>query len=213
MNAFFLTNDSPGTDAAAAASAAFSSCSSLYSNYTFSESYPGSASLMNASYARTLLTHAEQLYTFAVNATGGQTTYQNSVPAVSQSYPSSGYGDDLTLAALFLAWASGSVTFYQEAEQFYTKYRIAGQNSVFNWDSKSPGIPILFAQINQQTSSFGGNLTAYQVESERYLDNIINKGGPGYLTGGQFHSVYCVRIFIVLQVDFFIILEILMKVV
>jgi endoglucanase len=175
---------SPGTDAAAAASAAFSSCSSLYANHTFSGSYAGPASLQNATYAQTLLTHAEQLYVFAVNATGGQTTYQTSVPAVAQSYPSSSYDDDLTLAALFLAWAGGSVDFYHEAEQYYKQYKLAGQNGVFNWDSKTPGIPVLFAQINQATSSFGGNLTAYQMEAERYFDNIINKGGPGYLTNG-----------------------------
>jgi len=48
--------------------------------------------------------------TFAINATAGQRTYQDSVPSVSQSYPSSSYGDEITLAALFLAVAANSAS-------------------------------------------------------------------------------------------------------
>src|ERR1700733_2398845 len=72
---------SPGTDAAALAAAAFASCSSLYSGRSFT-SYSPPASLQNSSYASTLLQHAQQLYSFAVNARGGQMTYQTSVPIV-----------------------------------------------------------------------------------------------------------------------------------
>jgi endoglucanase len=178
-----MAYDSPGTDAAAAASAAFSACSSLYANRTFGTSYSGPASLQDAAYAQTLLTHAEQLYTFAVNATGGLVTYQSSVPAV--SYPSSGFTDDLTLAALFLGWAANSAVYYNEAEAYYKKYGLGGQNGVFNWDSKTPGLAVLFAQMNQATPDFGGNFTKWRVESELYFDNIVNEGGPGYLTNGM----------------------------
>jgi endoglucanase len=176
---------SPGTDAAAAASAAFSSCSNLYANRTFHGTYAGPATLQNHTYAQILQNHAEELYIFALNATGGQHTYQTCVPAVSQSYPSSGFGDDITIAALFLSVASNSSYLFNQAEQFYNQYKLAGQNGVFNWDSKTPGLAVLFAQITQGSYGFGGNMTAYQLEAERYFDQIVNHKGPAYMTNGQ----------------------------
>ncbi|KAJ7228793.1 glycoside hydrolase family 9 protein [Mycena pura] len=178
----FAINDThPGTDAAAAASAAFSACAALYSARSFNGSYSSPASLRNNTYASTLLSHSQQLYTFAVNATGGQTTYQSSVPQVAEAYGSSTYGDELAIAALFLAWASNSTGYYQDAQHYFQQYHLSGQNSVFNWDSKTPGIYVLFAQIAQSSSGLGGDLTAWQAECERYFDAIVN-GGSGYLT-------------------------------
>jgi endoglucanase len=86
------------------AAAAFASCSSLYAGRSFT-SYPSPATLQNTSYASTLLQHAQQLYSFAVNARGGQMTYQTSVPVIENSYPSSGYTDDLAIASLWLGLA------------------------------------------------------------------------------------------------------------
>ncbi|KAJ7507664.1 glycoside hydrolase family 9 protein [Mycena galericulata] len=179
----YAINDThPGTDAAAGASAAFAACAALYSNRSFSGSYSSPASLLNDTYAQTLLLHAQQLYTFAVNATGGQKTYQSSVPEVAASYGSSSYGDDLTIAALFLAWVSTSAEYYQEAQHYFQQYQLSGQNSVFNWDSKTPGIYVLSVQIAQSSSGLGGNLTVWQAECERYFDAIVNNTGPGFLT-------------------------------
>ena len=185
----YLINDSnPGTDAAAGAAAAFAACSNLYANRGFSNStYSAPASLRNDSYAATLLTHAQQLYTFAVNATNGRKTYQTSVPQVAYAYASSGYGDDLTFAALFLAYATGSTSYYQDAESYWTKYSLKDEMRIFNWDSKTLGLPVLFAQINQASSSFGGNFSTWRSVAEDYFDNLINNKGPGYLTGGEFH--------------------------
>jgi len=105
------------------------------------------------------------------------------VPQVAAAYSSSGYGDELTMAALFLAWATGSSGLYKDAEDFYTKYELANSNRVFNWDSKTPGVVVLFAQVNQ-ASSLGGNFTLWRDLAENYFDDIINKKGPGYLTEG-----------------------------
>jgi endoglucanase len=132
-----------------------------------------------------LLDHAQKLYTFAVNATGGQRTYQTSVPAVASSYSSSSYGDDLALAALFLAKAMNSASIYKEAEGYFNKYRLKGQDGVFNWDSVTPGVVVLFAQINQASADFGGNVSAWQQEAENYFDRIVNKQSQGHLTNGQ----------------------------
>ncbi|KAJ7068143.1 glycoside hydrolase family 9 protein [Mycena amicta] len=179
----YAINDThPGTDAAAAASAAFSACSALYSSRGFNGTYSKPASLRNDSYSAMLLTHAEQLYTFAVNATAGLKTYQSTVPQVGESYASSGFGDDLSLAALLLAWATGGAGYYKDAERYFQQNQLGGQDAVFNWDSKTPGIYVLFAQIAQSGSDLSSNLTAWQAECERYFDDIVNNDGGGYLT-------------------------------
>ncbi|KAJ6516028.1 glycoside hydrolase family 9 protein [Mycena sanguinolenta] len=179
---YSINDTKPGTDAAAGASAAFAACAALYSNRGFNGSYSTPASLTDETYAQTLLTHAQQLYTFAVNATGGQKTYQSSVSAVAESYGSSGFGDDLTIAALFLAWASSSSAYYQQAEQSFQQYHLTGQDGVFNWDSKTPGIYVLFAQIAQSSAGLGGDLSTWQTECEKYFDAIVNNDGGAFLT-------------------------------
>ncbi|KAF7331898.1 Endoglucanase [Mycena kentingensis (nom. inval.)] len=172
----------PGTDAAAAASAAFSACSALYSGRGFNGSYSNPASLRNETYSATLLTHAQQLYTFAVNATAGEASYQSSVPAVAGAYSSSTFGDELALSALFLSWATGLGGFYQDAEHYFRQNQLARQNGVFNWDSKTPGIYVLFAQIAQSSSTLAANLSSWQSECERYFDAIVNNNGGASLT-------------------------------
>ena len=180
-----ITDAQPGTDAAAGAAAAFAACSNLYANRGFgNQTYVAPASLRNDSYASTLLTHAQQLYSFAVNATGGRRTYQTSVPQAATSYASSGYGDDLTMAALFLSWATNSTSLYQDAEAFYSKYSLGDWTGVFNWDSKTPGLPVLFSQVNHASPSIGGNFSNWQKNAETYLDAVISGKGSGYLTKG-----------------------------
>ncbi|THV08695.1 9 glycosyl hydrolase [Dendrothele bispora CBS 962.96] len=183
----YQINDThPGTDAAASVSAAFSSCSNLYAGRGFNaaQAYQPPASLQNSSYADTLLRHAQQLYSFAVNASGGQVTYQTSTPIATESYASSGFGDDLAIAALFLAAATNSSSYYQDANSFYQKFNLHGQNAVFNWDSKTPGVYVLFAQLAQANYPFASDLSSWQTESERYFDTIVNDNGDSSLTNG-----------------------------
>lgn len=174
----------PGTDAAAGASAAFAACSNLYANRNLGPSYSAPASLQNSSYAGTLLTHAQDLYTFAVNASGGQQTYQTAVPQAGIAYPSSSYGDELAMAALLLSWATNSSDYYSQAEGYYKQYALGGTDSVFNWDSKTPGLAVLFAQLANAGVTFAGNLSGWQAEAERYFDRILNGGGPSFKTKG-----------------------------
>lgn len=180
----FPDSSSPGTDAAASASAAFAACSNLYANHRFGPSYSTPASLQNSTYASILLTHAQDLYSFAVNATGGKQTYQTAAPQAGLAYASSSYGDDLTMAALFLASATNSTDYYSQAEAYYTQYSLGGKDGVFNWDSKTPGLAVLFAQLANSGASFAGNLSSWQAESERYFDHILNGGGPSFKTKG-----------------------------
>ncbi|KAK0482138.1 glycoside hydrolase family 9 protein [Armillaria luteobubalina] len=181
---FQINDTSPGTDVAAGVSAAFSACSNLYANRGFGGVYQSPASLTNTTYSEILLSHAQSLFNFAVSASGGQVVYQKSVPAVTESYASSSYGDDLTLAALFLAWATNSTTLYQQAETYYSSFGLLGQDVVFNWDSKTPGLAVLFAQIAQSGSSVGNNASGWQGEAERYFDRIVNNDGPAFETRG-----------------------------
>lgn len=178
----------PGTDVAAGTAAAFAACSNLYANRAFDNaSFNSPASLKNDSYAERLLTHAQQLYSFAVNATNGRKVYQNSVPEVSSSYPSSGYGDELAIAALFMSYATGSSTLYQDAEDAYSKYNLASSNTVFNWDSKTPGLAVLFSQVLQANPSLGGNYSVWRRRAEEYFDNVVDNG---YLTDGWFPYIF-----------------------
>jgi endoglucanase len=142
--------------------------------------------LQDNTYSDTLLTHAQQLYSFAVNATGGRKVYQKSVPQVAEAYGSSDYGDELAIAALFLSWATSNAALFTEAEGYYEKYNLADSNRVFNWDSKVPGLAVLFAQLAKSNPSVGGNLTTWQANAEQYFDSIVDrKKSPGYMTGGQ----------------------------
>ncbi|KAL4241476.1 Endoglucanase [Abortiporus biennis] len=182
-----INSTSPGTDAAAQASAAFSACSALYANRALSSSSP--ASLTNATYASTLLTHAQQLYDFATTA--DQRTYQTSVPQAGEAYASSGFGDDLAIASLFLALASNSSDLYSKGVNNYISFGLSSQvqpqnSQVFNWDAKAPGVVILGAQIAQTYPDLasGSSNVNWTSDAEGYLDGIVNGNGRGFLTKG-----------------------------
>lgn len=112
-------------------------------------------------------------------------TYQTSVPVVENSYPSSGYGDDLAIAALWLGLAQNDSTLISQAQGYYDQFQLDSQlrDSVFNWDSVLPGIPILGTQINQSYPQLGGD--GWQSRAEAYLDRVVSKKGAGKLTKGR----------------------------
>lgn len=112
-------------------------------------------------------------------------TYQTSVPVVQDSYPSSGYGDDLTIAALWLGLAQNDSTLISQAQGYYNQFQLDSQlaDSVFNWDSPLPGIPILGAQIFRSYPQLGGS--GWQSQAEAYLDRIVSGNGAGQLTKGS----------------------------
>ncbi|THH33576.1 hypothetical protein EUX98_g518 [Antrodiella citrinella] len=183
-----INSTQPGTDAAAQASAAFSACSALYANRALSAA-SSPASLGNATYASTLLTHAQQLYAFATNSS--QQTYQHAVPSVGAAYASSGYGDELVIAGLFLALAANSSSSYVQAVDDYSRFHLssqvtsAGNEEVFNWDSKAPGAAVLGAQLMKThpdlTSDSSVNWTQ---EAEAYMEITVSQTGRGSLTKG-----------------------------
>jgi len=103
-------------------------------------------------------------------------------------YASSLYEDDLVIAVLFLAWATNSSDYHSQAGAYYRQYSLGGKDLVFNWDSKPPGLAVLFAQIANSGASFAGNLMAWQAESERFFDRMVNLQGPYSKTKGARYS-------------------------
>ncbi|KAI0824644.1 Six-hairpin glycosidase [Trametes gibbosa] len=189
-----INDTSPGTDAAAQASAAFAACSALYSNRTLSAS-TSSTALANSSYASTLQNHALDLYTFATDAKGGMQTYQTAVPESGEAYASSGYSDELAIAALFLALtqSTNATAYYADAVKWYYSGNLgqqfhAGDETVFNWDAKTPGVAVLAAQLASMypdiVSGSNATLEVWQNAVEGYFDVIVNNNGRSHLTDG-----------------------------
>ncbi|KAF8532239.1 hypothetical protein JB92DRAFT_1308334 [Gautieria morchelliformis] len=69
---------------------------------------------------------------------------------------------------------------------FWTRYALSGQDGVFNWDDKTPALPVLFAQAALVRPDFatGHNKSSWTVKAEQYLDRIISGKGRGLLTEG-----------------------------
>ncbi|KAI0637947.1 Six-hairpin glycosidase [Trametes polyzona] len=189
-----INNTSPGTDAAAQTSAAFAACSALYSNKTLSGSQATTA-LANSSYASTLQNHARELYAFATGAEGGMQTYQTAVPQSGEAYASSAYSDELAIAALFLALteSSNATAYYADAVKWYYSGNLgqqlhAGDETVFNWDAKTPGIVVLGAQLASAypdvASGSNATLDIWRNAAEGYFNTIVNDTGRSHLTDG-----------------------------
>ena len=112
-------------------------------------------------------------------------TYQTSVPVIENSYPSSGYGDDLAIASLWLGLAQNDSTLVNQAQGYYNQFKLDAQlpDSVFNWDSVLPGIPILATQIHRSYPYLGQD--GWQSQAETYLDRVVSGKGAGKLTKGS----------------------------
>jgi endoglucanase len=89
------------------------------------------------------------------------------------------------MAALFLALAKNSTDYFTQAENYYKSNNLAGQDDIFNWDSKTPGLAVLFAQISASRPSLGGSISEWQNEAERYFDKIVNGESGAEETKGR----------------------------
>jgi aryl-phospho-beta-D-glucosidase BglC (GH1 family) len=131
-------------------------------------------------YAAQLLTHAEQLYTFATTYRG---KYSDSIKDAAGYYNSySGYQDELVWAGAWLYKATGKTQYLADAEAEYAR-SFAGQTMTWthSWDDKRYGASILLAQLTGKTQ--------YKTDAERWLDYWsvgINGGATriSYTPGG-----------------------------
>jgi endoglucanase len=94
-------------------------------------------------------------------------------------------GDDLVLAALFLAYADNSTALFSQAQQWWDKYKLTATGDL-SWDNKAPALPILFSQLLTLKPDLGtgSDLSRWKKEAELALDSVIAANGPGYLTPG-----------------------------
>lgn len=148
---YVINSTAPGTDAAASAAAAFAASSVLYSGTplaTTSSAYSPPASIVNATYAQILLSHAKDLYDFA-NTTTRQ-VYQTNVPAVKGVYASSGWQDEMVWGGLWMALATNNSAYYADALSLYQSAKLTPVDKVLNWDSE------FYAAIYTPPGSEGG---------------------------------------------------------
>lgn len=123
-------------------------------------------------------------------------TYQTAVPQSGEAYASSSYIDELAIAALFLALteSTNATAYYADAVKWYYSGSLgqqfqAGDETVFNWDSKTPGVAVLAAQLASAypdiVSGSNATLGVWQGVVEGYFDIIVNANGRSHLTDGQ----------------------------
>ncbi|KAF5281878.1 hypothetical protein FQR65_LT14522 [Abscondita terminalis] len=125
----------PGADLAGEVAAALASSALVFKT-------------INKDYYRLALKHAEELYNFAVNYPG---FYHESIPGAKTYYQSTGFGDELTWAAIWLYKASSNSRYLRDAELFYVNFRLIGQANEFNYNKKVVGIQMLLAQETQKS--------------------------------------------------------------
>lgn len=134
--AYKITASCPGSDVAAETAAAMASASVL-----FAQDDPA--------YARTLVSHAKQLYSFADTYRGN---YSDCVTDAQSFYRSwSGYQDELVWGAYWLYEATGDASYLAKAEAEYDRLGTENQTTTKKykwtvaWDDKSFGAYALLA--------------------------------------------------------------------
>lgn len=102
---------------------------------------------------------------------------------------------------MFLALASNSSDTYAQGVNYYANNGLAKQiqpanSQVFNWDSKTPGIVVLGAQLEtfypDLVASAQGSGVNFTNDAETYLDAIVNGDGRGLLTKGKYPVMFLI---------------------
>lgn len=96
------------------------------------------------------------------------------------------------MAALSLALATNQSHYYADAYYFYQTYKLTGSQAVWNWDSRTPALYVIFveAALARPGLAMGAgldtNLTGWRTETEAYFDRIVTQQlKKGYLTKGE----------------------------
>ncbi|TXG59780.1 hypothetical protein EZV62_014353 [Acer yangbiense] len=123
----------PGTEVAAETAAAMASASLVFKK-------------INSTYSDMLLTHAQQLFTFADTYRG---LYSINVPQVQKYYNSTAYGDELLWAASWLYLATGDRSYLRYVTDLNGQaFADWGNPTWFSWDDKRAGVHVLLSRIN-----------------------------------------------------------------
>ncbi len=162
-----LTTSCPGSDAAGETAAAMAASSMVFR-------------ATDAAYADTLLTHAEQLYSFADTYRG---KYSDCVTGANPFYTSwSGYNDELVWGAIWLyrakeaKQAGSGASYLNKAQQYYANLGTEPQTTTKSykwtiaWDDKSYGAYVLLAKLT--------GAQTYKDDAQRWLDYWSLGTGP-----------------------------------
>ncbi|KAK9761619.1 hypothetical protein K7432_013349 [Basidiobolus ranarum] len=153
--AFKIDLNHRGTDIAAETAAACAAASIL-----FREKYS------DAKYADILLEHAKDLLKLA--EIEPWVRYHESVPEVTDFYGSRGFGDELCWGNLWLYKATNDNSYLEKAKTYFTLFKMEGRDFPFNWNQKSPGVYVMFAQLIQGDPGLN-----WRNISEVWFDNVL----------------------------------------
>ncbi|MBO0857325.1 MAG: glycoside hydrolase family 9 protein, partial [Chloracidobacterium sp.] len=165
-----ITSSCPGSDLAGETAAAMAASSMVFRE-------------TDSAYADLLLTHAQQLYSFADNFRG---KYSDCITDAQGFYNSfSGYNDELVWGAIWLYRATNDPTYLAKAQSYYANLNNEPQTNTKSfkwtqsWDDKSYGCYVLLANLT--------NDPTYRADAERWLDywsigaGLRTAGGLAYV--------------------------------
>lgn len=162
--AYKIDPNNPGSDLAAETAAAMAAASIVFRH-------------SNPAYARELLIHAEQLFSFADKYRG---KYDSSITVAQKYYRSfSGYADELLWGAAWLYHATNN--------QYYLNYLGNNGDSMggtgwsmteFGWDVKYAGAQVLVAKFLMQGKGgyHAATFEKYQQKAEYFMCSCLGKG-------------------------------------
>ncbi|XP_060074113.1 endoglucanase 4-like [Ylistrum balloti] len=152
-----LTANKPGSDVAGETAAAMAAGAIAFKS-------------RDPAYSDLLLNKAKTLYTFAKMHRG---KYSDSFPEIREFYGSSGYEDELALAAAWLYKATQVTTYLAEAQLYYSS---SGTPWALSWDSKTPAVQILLYNITREPT--------YRSDILRFLESWQSGNGLHYTPQG-----------------------------
>lgn len=129
--AYKIDPEHPGSDLAGETAAALAASSIVFK-------------WVDPEYSAKCLKHAKELYKFA-NASRG--LYHESIQNAKQFYESTGYGDELAWAAVWLYKTTKFVEYLDDAVNHYQHFCLNERPNKFYYNNKIAGVQVLLAQL------------------------------------------------------------------
>eukprot|EP00877_Chromochloris_zofingiensis_P012439 jgi/Chrzof1/7449/Cz02g24130.t1 len=158
---YLIDANNPGSDLAAATSAALAAASLVFSN-------------VNSTYAQVLLGAAQELYQFAKSTAG--TKYSDVISDAAVFYASSSCYDDLAWAAVWLHIATGTFEYLNDAEMNVAKWdtREGGMYTWTNWDWDNQwGVHVLLSRLRPTNAIYSSRMDRFVNSWLRGQDGVL----------------------------------------
>lgn len=161
--AYKIDVNNPGSDLAGETAAALAAASKVFEKAG------------DTTYSAELLQHAKELFNFANNHRG---SYTQGISDAGDFYNSwSGYNDELILAAIWVARASGDASDIAKAEELYQTLGGSAQQSEYSWDNKFMALPILMYELtndDQYKATAKANMRTLRNNANYTPDGMIH---------------------------------------